>query len=337
MADRETSAEIEIAAALWAVRVDGEEAGSTLEGELQAWLGADMRRLGAYVRARATLLQAKRVKALGPDFDPELYSLEHGEADDAAPPPAHDPVVLPTRRRILIGGSLAVAVAAATAVGLSWPAAATTYSTRRGEVRLIPLADGSAMTLNTQSTARVLFTSRERHIELVEGEALFDVAPDTKRPFLVEAGGSLVKAATTSFTISHLPDQAVRVTVRQGSVQIAGRNASQPATQIAANTRAIMADGAGKTDTFTIAPSEMKRDLAWQQGMLSFEDTPLDEAARQFARYSDTAIRFERPDIGQETITGLYAANNPQGFARSAALSLGLRASERPGTITLGR
>ena len=331
MADRESSADIEAAAALWAVRADDAAPSPDDEAALEAWLAGDLRRLGAYARARAMLAQADRLKALGTDFDPDGYILDHaapaGQIRRTAP--------RPTRRKVLIGGSAAIAIGSAAVVGLSWPAAATTYSTRRGEIRLVPLGDGSSMTLNTQTTAKVLFTREERHVELIEGEVLFDIAREADRPFIVEAGTSRVQAAATSFTVSRLAHEAVKVTVRQGSVQVSGLSA-QP-TILTANTQAMVPLGMANIQTATIAAPEMNRDLAWQQGMLSFEDTPLAKAADQFSRYSDTAIRFGDPSVGEETITGLYAANNPQGFARSAALSLGLKASERPGAIILSR
>jgi transmembrane sensor len=346
MARRETSAEIDAAASLWAVRVEGAVLTAADEAELAAWLAGDTRRLGAYARACAMLARSGRLKALGAGFDPDRFAIEHG----ARPRPAVDDVALepeladwsdvalhPTRRKILVGGSAAAAVAAAAAIGFAWPAAATVYSTRRGEIRLVPLEDGSSMTLNTQTTARVLFTSSERHIELVEGEILFDVVRDARRPFVVQAGASRVKAASTSFTISRLPDQDLKVTVRQGSVQLAGPASPRPIAVLTANTRALVASATATVATSPVAPSELSRDLAWRQGMLSFEDAPLSQAAAQFARYSDTAILFDDPAIGRQTITGLYAASDPQGFARAAALSLGLKTSERPGAITLGR
>jgi transmembrane sensor len=190
--------------------------------------------------------------------------------------------------------------------------------------------------INTATTARVKFSDAERHVELVSGEALFDVARDVARPFVVEAGRSRVRALQTSFSVRKLSDADVQVSVRQGMVQIM-RPASAGLALLAANTRTVVSDGGSDVKTSQIAPNELTRELAWRQGMLSFEDEPLREAAAEFARYSDTAIRFDDSAIGDETITGLYAANDPQGFARSAALSLGLRSAEQPGSVTLSR
>ena len=333
MVERETSAAIETAATLWAVRADAAALSQDDETALETWLSGDVRRLGAYARAQAMLAQARRVKALGPDFDPNGFETGAGVGVGLE----HDLDVAPRiSRRTLLGGGAAVAAGAAAAIALSWPAAATTYYTNRGEIRLIPLADGSSMTLDTQSTARVLFTASERHVELVEGTALFDIARDARRAFVVDAAGLRVTGIATSFTMSRLAEETVVVTVRQGSVQLSGHTPRRTVV-VPANVRASTVAGSDHIDTVPLTPSEMSRDIAWQQGMLGFEDASLSEAAARFARYSDVVIRFDDPSIGRETVTGLFAANDPQGFAQSAALSLGLRSHAQPNAVLLSR
>jgi transmembrane sensor len=71
--------------------------------------------------------------------------------------------------------------------------------------------------------------------------------------------------------------------------------------------------------------------------MLSFDDTPLSEAAEAFARYSDRKIRLADMAVGAETVTGLYAANDPEGFARAVALGLDLHVQSAPGGIIVSR
>jgi transmembrane sensor len=86
-----------------------------------------------------------------------------------------------------------------------------------------------------------------------------------------------------------------------------------------------------------VSPGEVSLELAWREGMLSFEDVSLRQAADQFARYSDTHIFFSDPAIGNETVTGLFAANDPVGFARSVALSLDLQAYASANNVVLRR
>lgn len=339
MIRRETSAEIDAVAADWAARVDAAPLDGAAQGELDVWLGGDTRRLGAYARARAVLAYAGRLQAFGTEFDPDAYKSDH----QTSPPATVAAEVVPAepmvrRRSFLLGGGAAVAASVVAAVGFSWQAAATTYTTRRGEIRLIPFDDGSSMTLNTASTARVKFTAAERHVELVEGEAMFDVARDHARPFVVAAGDMNVRALGTSFTVQRLASRPVQIMVRRGEVEVDRTGISPaPSQRVAANMRAISTPTGSQIVTMPIAPAEVSRELAWREGMLSFEDVPLKQAADEFARYSDTRIAFADPAIGDETVTGLFAANNPVGFAKSAALSLDLKADPRAGNVVLRR
>ena len=186
MNERETSAEIDAAAANWAVRVDDDSLDAAGQAELDAWLSGDIRRRGSFARAQAMLLHARRAKALGAGFDPDAYVAQHGDRPADAP----GAIEAPTRRRFLLWAGSASAVAAS-GVGVVWlglglPSEA--YATQRGEVRLVPLADGSRMTLNTASRAEIRFSRSERRVVLTDGEALFDVAKDAARPFYVVAG-----------------------------------------------------------------------------------------------------------------------------------------------------
>jgi len=236
-----------------------------------------------------------------------------------------------------VWGGSALAAGVAAMVGVRWRAAMPTYSTRKGEIRLVPLQDGSSITLNTDSEVQVRYRSDERRVELVRGEGLFDVARDVTRPFQVMAGDTRVTAVGTSFTVKRLGGAPVEVMVREGVVEVA-RPASPTwaAQRIAANVRAVTAP-AKPTVSTSLQPAVVSRELAWREGMLAFEDMPLGKAAAEFARYSDVRISFADPAIAGETVTGLYAANDPRGFARSVALSFGLQAVNTPEGVTLAR
>lgn len=336
-----TSAEIDAAAAEWAVRVDHTPLDNAEQAALDAWLSEDSRRRGAFARARAVLVHARRVKALGRTFDPDRYLALHPSDDrvddhylleESMEPELGQPL---RRRAILAGGAAILAAGTFAFVGPGSRAAAQTYSTRRGEIRLVPLPDGSTMTLNTVSTVLVSFADKERRIDLVGGEALFDVAKESGRPLNVYVGETVVRALGTSFTISRLTDRPVQLLVRQGSVTVDGP-AVKSSSRIDANRRALFPVHAAIRIS-PVAPDDVTRELAWRDGMLSFEDETLHDVSSEFARYNATRILFADPTIGDETITGLYAANNPAGFAKSVSISLGLEVEVRPDAVTLKR
>lgn len=319
---RETGQVIDAQAADWAARVDNGPLATDEQSALDAWLAGDSRRLGAYAKARAVFAHIQRAKGLGPHYD----AVEFASQPDA--PRRID------RRKIWTAAAAAVLAAG---VGVGLQARSGQIRTRRGEVRLVPLSDGSSMTLNTASRVAIDFSPTERRIRLIEGEALFDVAKDASRPFLVDAAGTQVRAVGTSFVVQRLPDRPVQVLVREGVVEVRrGAAAAGTGLRVAANTRAVAAHD-GAVDALAVTPAEVSRELVWREGLLSFEDVSLQQAAAEFARYSDTRIIIDDPAIAAETVTGLYMANNPTGFAQAVAAALDVRAEASSGEVRLYR
>jgi transmembrane sensor len=93
------------------------------------------------------------------------------------------------------------------------------YATDAGERRSITLADGSTVDLNARSKLRIEFSNAERRVELMEGQALFQVAKDKHRPFLVHSGDALVRAVGTQFDV-YRKDSGTTVTVLEGRVAV---------------------------------------------------------------------------------------------------------------------
>jgi transmembrane sensor len=322
MSARATSREIDDLAAAWAARVDSGTISKDEESQLNVWLAADTRHLGAYAKARAIALHTERARALGPNFDAEKFLAEQGVPTEAAA------LSQQSRRRVLwMGGIAASAGAVALMGGAAWRLVAPkTYSTQIGETRVVPLEDGSIVTLNTNSEVALNFTKERRDLKLIKGEALFDVAKDHQRPFIVDADGTSVRAVGTSFTVQLLPNQPVQVLVREGVVEV--KRPDQPAAtpvRLPADTKAIAPKDA-PIATQRIASAEVTRALSWRVGRLAFEGETLAQAAVTFARYSDTKIVIDDPAIANDTITGLYVSNDPVGFSKAVALSLDLHA-----------
>ena len=127
-----------------------------------------------------------------------------------------------------------MATAVALMVGGSWFwSDRNAFATRVGEQRVIPLADGSSLSLDTDSRVRVRFTDRQRRIDLVEGQALFNVEHDAGRPFVVYAGKTRVTAVGTVFDVRRAGEE-VRVTLVSGAIDVQSNEASSPPRRIAA-------------------------------------------------------------------------------------------------------
>lgn len=332
----ETAQEIDAAAADWAARLDRGVLSPEDEVRLDAWLAEDARRVGAFAKARAVALYADRARALGPQFDP-------GTFEDTSARTARGPAFSPARRRMLWGTAVAAGIGGLAAAGYGLSAAAgEVYSTRRGEMRVVPLADGSIVNLNTESRIKVRYSQTRRTIHLERGEALFDVARDAGRPFVVLAGDTEVKAVGTSFSVQRLSDAPVQVTVREGVVEV-DRGTTGGAVVLKANMRAVAPVAAAvfaapaPIHAVAVAPAEVERAVAWREGRIAFEGETLAEAVRDFARYSDTKIVIDDPAIANEEVTGLFQANDPVGFAQAVATSFNWHAEVGQGQVTLSR
>lgn len=303
MATCETAADIDAAAADWTARIDRGPLLPEEERDLQAWLSGDRRRFGALARAQALYARVGRVQLT--DANRTVSQV-------------------PARWRWARVGALAASLAALT-VALVIGFAAPQTATRRGEVRLVPMPDGSAIMLNTATRISTHFTDAQRQVRLLEGEALFNVAKDPSRPFVVEAGDTRVRAVGTSFSVRRMSDGSIQVLVREGVVEVTrdGGDAGSGPVRAIANTKLISHSG-DPVQAQVLANAEVARELGWREGQISFDGVSLQQAADEFARYNDTRITFATAAIAKRKVTGLFAANDPVGFARAVALSMDL-------------
>ena len=312
---KETAADIDDAAASWAARADrGLSAAET--AQLDAWLRGDVRRSGAYARMTWALMSTEPRQAV-PLGRPASRST--------------------TRRRWLAGGG---AIAASLAVGGVYLGSQrpASYATRKGEKRVVSLDDGSVITLNTSTRLQVRYTKGRRQIHLLEGEALFDVAKDRDRPFIVTARNAAVRAVGTSFTVTNVRSAPVEVLVREGIVDVARADqTAQAPARVTANSRAILAGDTGAVAVAHVDAVELGSDLAWKDGQIVFRGESLADAAAKFGRYSDIGIVIVDPELGAEKVAGVFNANDPVGFAKSMALSLNAKVEIRADVVRLAR
>jgi len=296
-------------AARWAVRLASQPLPAEEQRQLDCWLQADPRHRGALVRARAHWSDLDRLAALHRNpVDPQAVAAVWSRM---------------TRRR-LIG----VAAAAATAVGtgLSWLALrgrTRHYVSELGEVRRIPLADGSTVLLNTASELMVNIDQRQRHIALIHGEALFQVAPDRSRPFVVLTEAMAVRAVGTAFDV-RLEANRLDVTVTEGTVELRQPRAvhTQPQAQrLRVNQRAVV-DRARGVEVQEIAAAEAERQLAWRDGVLSFDNDTLAAAAAEINRYNRRQIIVDDAQLASKPIIGRFRTTGIDDFARAAAAAL---------------
>lgn len=296
------------AAAAWVARMDGGDWSDADEAELQRWLAEDPRRQGLLLRTHA-LWQAPEIVA-------DLAEDAPVESDDQV---FERPGLW--RRRGVLGGL--VAASAAGIVGaLLFPGRGVAYVTKVGEIRRVPLVDGSVMTINSGSALQVRMAKRAREVELAEGEAWFEVAKDAARPFVVAAGKVRARAVGTAFSVRKR-DNGVEVLVTEGVVETWSDGDEAQRVRLSAGQSALINEHAIVHYEATKA-SSVDRALAWRGGMIDLNGTSLADAADEFNRYNERQIVIADPDAAGERFDGLFRINDPEGFAQAVRDALGL-------------
>jgi len=184
-----------------------------------------------------------------------------------------------------------------------------------GEVKQITLVDGSKAILNTNTKINVEFDNRERNIVMKQGEAHFNVVPDSERPFIVTAGDSVIRAIGTAFNVRYNRD-SIEVTVTEGIVEIESlktlentviKQAHQSKlgkrhSKLAANlTAGQLAIAKGEIESLqTIDSITIEKKLAWQNGVVVFEGETLEQVVAEISRY--TTISFIITDDEARTV-----------------------------------
>lgn len=290
------------------------------EAMLQTWLDEAPTRRGLLLRMEAEWVA----------LDPASAATDSTDQEPAAPV-ANSSFGRWTRRG-LMGAAAASVVGGYFALRLG--DGATDFETRVGEIRRLPLADGSVMTMNSASQIKVNLAEDVRQIALLQGEAWFEVAKDAKRPFIVQVGDVQVRAVGTAFSV-RTRGTAVEVLVTEGVVETSARHDSKFQLTLKGGDRAIVGASA-LVDFETGQSSNVDRALAWRSGMIDLNGTPLSSAAEEFNRYNRRQIVIADPAIAAEQFDGLFRVNDPDGFAEAVKASLGVRINAaEPGIIRI--
>jgi transmembrane sensor len=285
----------------WLIRRDEPGWSESDQAELDGWLAESMAHRAAWLRAEHGWAQADRVRSLG----------DWGDRPSGG-----------YRRRgwwpVAVAASLLLAVGIggySLAPQLEQPSAAqeARFDTPVGGRKIVALADGSRIELNTQSVIRTAVYEKSRDVWLDSGEVYFEIKHRDGEPFVVHAGRQTITVLGTKFSVRRDGDK-VTVNVVEGRVRVddgQGRNAS--AAIITAGDTAIARGG-----STLIAPKSEERvesALAWRDGMLTFNLIPLSDVAAEFNRYNHTQLEVD-PTVANIPIGGSFQASNVDAFAR---------------------
>jgi transmembrane sensor len=232
--------------------------------------------------------------------------------------------------------AVAAVVVAVVSVWISTFIGPQVIQTGRGERRGVMLADGSMLRIDPESRLQIHLERHLRDVKLEQGRAVFRVAKDPTRPFLVHAGPTVVRAVGTEFGVDRAREGVV-VTVAAGKVAVfpqdqqlasasragdtrGGRTAGQDGgTRPAANPEVFLTAGQQVTVPPNGAAEAVKLvnsndALAWADGRLVFQNSRVADVVEQFNRYNLLQMRVGDQQLANQLVNGVFDANEPDSF-----------------------
>lgn len=250
------------------------------------------------------------------------------------------------RQRRRVGLGLAAAVVVAVGLGIRFNDAArgewqfqqaralhalqgeALYRTAVGEQRTVALDDGSTVILNTDSQVVVRYADTRRDLDLLRGQALFEVAHDAARPFVVHADGRTVTALGTAFDVRLAPGR-FEVTLLEGRIEVAevpsADNDDSPRTPHTVLSAGQQLLATAEIPEPVIRQTDARRATSWREGLLLFEGENLAQAVAEMNRYGGRRIELTDPAVGRLHISGAFKTGKPEAFLETLSWYLPIR------------
>lgn len=297
----------------WVIRIDRSKLSVEERSQLHQWLAADPR--------HGELL----------DLHAKLW-----HAAEKARAPARPARAAAANTSYWVHGGRAAGVALACAAALAvWYGPfgagqdkANVLQTAAGQHQRYAASDGSHIELNTRSKAIVNYAPRQRQVELVSGEGFFEVAKDKNRPFTVVAGSTTVQAIGTRFSVHRRANGQVDVVVSEGVVQVTQRDGKAKQARLEAGQ--ALAARPDRLELEKLTPVKVAQRLAWQQGRVTFDETPLSSALEEVSRYAVKPITLGDARAASVKVSGSFSTTNIDAFLRTLELGFGLKVENRP-------
>lgn len=216
----------------------------------------------------------------------------------------------PNRRSFMAGGLAALTVAG---VGsLTLPdlilKAQADHLTTVGEIRSIPLSDGSVVTLGPESAIGIGYTDTLRGISLLAGMAYFDVVLDSARPFMVESASFKAKTEAAAFDFSN-DAHVLSVSVDQGLVDVTAPGSPADGMEQLSVGEWIKFDPNNRT--LNRGNREISQIAAWRKGMIIAENESVSALVAKIARWQSGKVLVADLYLGSKVVSGVFDLNDP--------------------------
>ncbi len=307
-------------AADWVVRLQADDLAEADALAFDAWLQASPQNAGAY----DSVLRTSR------EFEANAAAVREGLRT------RRPSGVLLLRRHYAAAGALAAAalVAAILAPALIPTATAQVYATGTGEHRTVNLADGSKIDLNAGTRLTVTLRRDERQVVMDQGQAVFDVAADARRPFLIAAGDRTVRVVGTQFDVRRRGGR-LSVTVTRGTVEVSPSGGGGGAAfRLHPGQRLEHSEGALAAKVMAAAPEQA---LGWRSGRLVYRDQPLADVVADLNAQFDKPIRVADPTLAAAPVSGVFIVDSEDAVLRRLALLVSAHTVPSGGGVDLQR
>jgi transmembrane sensor len=245
---------------------------------------------------------------------------------------------IPRHWRVLAAAAcvaLAVALGMRFGPGLLSGPEPVQYATA-GEGKTIALEDGSDIQLDVASRIAVSLGSKRRSVELQQGRAVFDVAHDAARPFVVEAGDGRVTAVGTRFEVQRENDGVV-VTLAEGVVAVSRWDARDDSGRETRLLPGQQLRWSSQSAAWTMRPVDTKAALSWTRGRLIFRGTRLADVVAEVNRYSSRKLVLADPSLADLPVHGNFLAGDTGAVVTALKAVLPVRVDETGRKIRLRR
>jgi transmembrane sensor len=311
-------------ASIWLVRLDNGNLSEQSRKELKVWLSVDKRHQVA-LKAMADVWDG---------MDEVLLNLDDKNLSEKT---LLWPVLEPMLKPLALAASVSF-LAVFLWFAMPNDVQKNSYATLIGQQMDATFDDGSIIHLNTNTRIETEFSDKKRIIKLIKGEALFEVAHDPERPFIVYAGDRLVQAIGTKFVV-HLKSENIQVTVTDGKVKMSKVALDTKLDDIKAlNNTTMQKDdvyiakgekvivGSNKRPKLThMKPENIKRKLAWLDKKLIFENEELFDVIEEINRYDDVKIVLKEPSLHNIRISGRFDLGDSEALIEALELSFNMK------------
>jgi transmembrane sensor len=219
--------------------------------------------------------------------------------------------------------------------GIWWHLSPDSYRTGVGERRVVALADGSMLSLDASTRVDVRYLGDRRELWLRFGRAKFVVAKDPLRPFSVQAGDRIVVATGTQFSVEQLSGQ-VRVVLYEGRVAVMDTSRAGAPRPLRVGQRQDIAEQvltpgremviAATQPLARLEAVDAGRSLAWEGGLMEFDNEPLGIAIERVNRYGATKLRVGSAADARIPISGQFQGGDIDAFVEGVTAVFPVRA-----------